>query len=367
MKVVQVCKYRNDTVEGVDLFEEVIRAAQGHDRSFYIFHGEAGNLGERLGCDTVSFRFSKSDIKRIRPSAVLKVLRQLRHDKPDVIITHRMKPSVFVAWCGLFLPGVRKISVVHNMEEFKKPRRRFFARLLMRDWKFAACSEAVRQDMLLRGFSPEEVVAIPNSVNEQIVRDNLLDREQARRDLGVPVEAQRVIGTVGRMRPVKGHKYLIDAMRQMDNPPHVVVIGDGELLEEMRASARQYGLEDRLIFAGGRNNAYRYASAFDAFIMPSLREGLPIAMLEAIAAGVPGYGTPVGGIPEILRDQRWLFEKESTEAVKKVLEYLGSASDEQLAETRGEQYQVFKKSFSIESYHARFRSLMEGGDGRVEG
>jgi len=137
MKVVQVCKYRNDTVEGVDLFEEVIRAAHGHDRSFYIFHGEAGNLGERLGCDTVSFNFSKSDIKRIRPSAVLKVLRQLRHDKPDVIITHRMKPSVFVAWCALFLPGTRKISVVHNMGEFKKPRRRLFARVLMRDWKFA--------------------------------------------------------------------------------------------------------------------------------------------------------------------------------------------------------------------------------------
>ena len=174
MKVVQVCKYRNDTVEGVDLFEEVIRAAQGHDRSFYIFHGEAGNLGERLGCETVAFNFSKSDIKRIRPSAVLKVLRQLRRDKPDVIITHRMKPSVFVAWCALFLPGVRKISVVHNMGEFKRPRRRLFAKLLMRGWKFAACSEAVRQDMLLRGFTPDEVVAIPNSVNEKIVRDNLL-------------------------------------------------------------------------------------------------------------------------------------------------------------------------------------------------
>lgn len=365
MKVVQVCKYRNDTVEGVDLFEEVIRAAHGHDRSFYIFHGEAGNLGERLGCETVAFNFSKSDIKRIRPSAVLKVLRQLRRDKPDVIITHRMKPSVFVAWCGLFLPGVRKISVVHNMGEFKRPRRRLFAKLLMRGWKFAACSEAVRQDMLLRGFTPDEVVAIPNSVNEKIVRDNLLDREQARCDLGVPVDAPRVIGTVGRMRPVKGHKYLIDAMRRMDNPPHVVVIGDGELLESMREEAEQHGLADRLIFAGGRKNAYRYVSAFDAFIMPSLREGLPIAMLEAIAAGVPGYGTPVGGIPEILRDERWLFEKESTEAVKTVLEYLGSATPEQLEDTRREQYRIFNESFSIESYHARFRSLMEGGDGRL--
>jgi len=133
----------------------------------------------------------------------------------------------------------------------------------------------------------------------------------------------------------------------------------------MREAAKQHGLADRLIFAGGRKNAYRYVSAFDAFIMPSLREGLPIAMLEAIAAGVPGYGTPVGGIPEILRDKRWLFEKESTEAVKTVLEYLGRATPEQLEETRREQHRIFDQSFSIESYHARFRSLMEGGDGRL--
>jgi glycosyltransferase involved in cell wall biosynthesis len=361
MKVVQICKYRNTNVEGVDLFEEVIRSADGHERSFYILNGDAGDLAERLGCETQAFHLSKSDIKRIRPSAVLRVFQQLRRDRPDVIVTHRIKPAVFATWASLLLGRrVRKIAVIHNMSEFKKPRRFWFARLMMRDWVFVGCSEAVRDDMLARGFPPERTVAVPNAVDERIVRNHLLPREEARRDLGVPEDAERVIGTVGRMRPVKGHHFFIDAMKEMSNPPYVVIIGDGETLEPLRQSAREAGLEHCLIFAGGRRNAYRYVSAFDAFIMPSLREGLPIAILEAIAAGVPVFGTPVGGIPEILRSPEWLFPKEDVPALRDKLTWLGDCDATELDAVYRSQYQVFRQDFSIDRYHARFLALMEG-------
>ncbi|MEO1901599.1 MAG: glycosyltransferase [Alcanivorax sp.] len=360
MKVVQICKYRNTNVEGVDLFEEVLRATRDHWRAFYILNGDDGDLRERLGCETRTFQLSKSDIKRIRPSAVLKVLRALRADRPDVIVTHRIKPAVFAAWAALFLPGTRKIAVIHNMSEFKKPRRLWFARWLMRDWTFVGCSEAVRDDMLARGFPADRTVAIPNSVDQRIVRDHLMTRQAAREDLGVPVDARRVIGTVGRARPVKGHHFFIDAMKEMTDPPYVVVIGDGETLEPLRQAAAEAGLSDRLIFAGGRRNAYRYLSAFDALIMPSLREGLPIAMLEAIAAGVPVFGTPVGGVPEILRDPAWLFPKEDVPALRDKLAWLGDADQSALDAVRDAQYRVFEQDFSIERYHARFLALMEG-------
>lgn len=361
MKVVQICKYRNTSVDGVDLFEEVLRAAEGHERSFYILHGDDGDLRERVGCDTRTFEFSKSAIKKIRPSLIFKLRSALRADRPDVIVTHRFKPAVFATWATL-LAGrkVRKIAVIHNVSEFRKPRRLLFARWLMRDWIFVGCSEAVRNDMLARGFPAERTFAIPNAVDERIVRDNLLPREQARRELGIAPDARRVIGTVGRARPVKGHRFFIDAMKEMTDPPHVVVIGDGDTVEPLRQAARETGLSERLIFAGGRRNAYRYVSAFDAFIMPSLREGLPIAMLEAIAAGVPVFGTPVGGVPEILREPEWLFPKEDVPALRAKLEWLGQADIEALKAVHEAQHRVFRQDFSIERYRARFLALMEG-------
>ncbi|MBF5052072.1 group 1 glycosyl transferase [Alcanivorax venustensis ISO4] len=214
--------------------------------------------------------------------------------------------------------------------------------------------------MLSRNFPSSQVIAIPNSVDEKLVRDNQLSREQARQDLGIPADAKRVVGTIGRMRPVKGHKYFLEAMRDMEAPPYVAVIGDGELLDEMRAAARESNLSHRLIFAGGRKNAYRYMAAFDAFVMPSLREGLPIAMLEAIASGVPAFGTPVGGIPEILKNRKWVFPKEDPEALRQILIHIANATDEQLEETRQSQQKIFRDNFSIDQYRSRFRSLMEG-------
>lgn len=360
MKVVQVCKYSNQTVEGVDLFEEVLRSVEDHDRKFYVFHGDTGNLAERLGCEIINFGFSKSAIKHIRPTAVFKLLLRLLQDRPDVIVTHRFKPAVFVAWLAPFLPRTRKIAVIHAIGEFKKPRRYRFARMMMSGWTFVACSSAVRTDMIDRGVPAKQVIAIPNAVDEALIRRNLLSREQARQELGIPKNAPRVIGCIGRMRSTKGHRYFIDAMREMENPPFVVVIGDGELLEEMRSTTEANGLSERLLFVGGRKNAYRYMSAFDAFVMPSLREGLPIAMLEAIAAGLPAYGTPTAGIPDILRDPAWLFPAQDASALRALLVKLKDSSDEQLNDTHTKQHQIFLEDFGIDRFRAQFKSTIEG-------
>jgi glycosyltransferase involved in cell wall biosynthesis len=362
LRVVQICKYRNKKVDQLDLFEEVVNALQGHRVSFYILAGAERNLGSRLGCDVVPLNLGKRELKKNRLSGLRKLWRQLREDNPQVIITHRTKPAVMTTLVSPFLPPAKKIAVIHGMGQFRKTRQKLFARLFMRrNWQMVAVSEAVRGDLLDAGFHDSQITVIKNAIDEQVVRDNALTRRQAREALGLENNDVRLCGMVSRIHRVKGHEFVLRALQQAKSPARVAALGDGELLEGLSRRTEEEGLSQKLLFLGGVPNAYRYMKAFDALIMPSLSEGLPMAMLEAIAAGVPAFGTPVGGIPEILKDDAWRFPPRDPVALAAVLDRIGSASEEELAGIAEQQYAIFKAEFSIENYRAAFRRLVESG------
>jgi glycosyltransferase involved in cell wall biosynthesis len=114
-----------------------------------------------------------------------------------------------------------------------------------------------------------------------------------------------VFGTVGSLVPCKGHSFLIDAM-----PPvlrtlpraQFVFVGDGPLRARLEAQTRLYGVEAQVEFLGERSDALQLLSSFDCLVHPSLAEGMPNAVLEAMAAGLPVIVTGVGGVPEIVDD-----------------------------------------------------------------
>jgi glycosyltransferase involved in cell wall biosynthesis len=120
--------------------------------------------------------------------------------------------------------------------------------------------------------------------------------------LGLPSDAP-VVGTIGGITAKKGHGALLDAARRIvakDPDATFVWIGlpiEGAALERRIAEA---GLSDRMLLAGYRKNAAELLRAFDVFCLPSLHEGLPLSVLEALAAGVPVVATSVGGVPEAL-------------------------------------------------------------------
>jgi glycosyltransferase involved in cell wall biosynthesis len=127
-------------------------------------------------------------------------------------------------------------------------------------------------------------------------------RSRARRTLGLR-EGELVIGNVGNFTAKKDHRTLLEATAVAASHHHeiqLVLIGSGPLEGAVRDDARSLGLIDRVVFAGSRDDVAELVPAFDVFALSSRHEGLPISLLEAMAAGVPCVATSVGGVPEVI-------------------------------------------------------------------
>lgn len=165
-------------------------------------------------------------------------------------------------------------------------------------------SEAIRDYIIADGISrPEKIVLIRNGlrpINEDRSRpfDSLHD------ELGLSRET-RIIGMVANLLPVKGHRYFIEAaslVSKAESDVHFVLVGEGSLRPEIEEQARDLGIADRLHLLGHRSDAASIVASFHISVLSSLHEGLPNAVLEAMACGVPVVATAVGGTTELISD-----------------------------------------------------------------
>jgi glycosyltransferase involved in cell wall biosynthesis len=125
-----------------------------------------------------------------------------------------------------------------------------------------------------------------------------------RRELGLP-EGVPVIGLVGRLDHWgKGHKELFEAMASLmeRHPVHALIVGGGRRIDEVRQLADNLGLAGAVHFLGPRHDVPELLNAMDIFVLPSYSEGVSLALLEAMAAGLPVIATAVGGLPEVVTD-----------------------------------------------------------------
>jgi len=139
------------------------------------------------------------------------------------------------------------------------------------------------------------------STNGPLTRES---RSRARRSLGLR-EGALVIGNVGNFTPKKDHRNLLEATARAavhHREVQLVLVGSGPLERALRDDARSMGLSERVVFAGSRDDVAELLPAFDVFALSSQHEGLPISLLEAMAAGVPCVATSVGGVPEVINN-----------------------------------------------------------------
>lgn len=175
------------------------------------------------------------------------------------------------------------------------------ARLVSR-WTFRraqrviAVSQGIRNLLVTEyGVSPERVTVIPNAVTP--VDDEVkmpLDRSEG-----------PTVGMVARLQPEKGVRVFLEAVPSiLASVPacRFVIVGDGPLRAELEGRARELGVQDRVCFLGFQANARALVGKLDLLALPSLSEGTPLVVLEAMAAGVPVVASRVGGIPEQVRD-----------------------------------------------------------------
>jgi glycosyltransferase involved in cell wall biosynthesis len=145
-------------------------------------------------------------------------------------------------------------------------------------------------ETLHHGLDP---AALPSSASDGV-----------RAELGIPEDAP-VVGTVANFKAAKDHATLLRAaarVRQAVPSVRFVLVGQGPLEAETRRLAGELGLDQTVVFAGFRSDAARLMAGFDAFALSSTYEGLPIALVEAMAVGCPAVATRVGGTPEVVTD-----------------------------------------------------------------
>ena len=155
------------------------------------------------------------------------------------------------------------------------------------------------------------------------------EREKAlRAELGIPEQA-KVVGTVARLFPLKGYEELMKIAPELlkDHPDlYFLFVGNGSMMEEIRAWAVKGGFEKRIVFAGlvPPDEVCRYIAQMDLLVHFSLREGLPRAAVQALAEGKPVVAYPLDGTPEVVIDGKtgYLCPVQDTDAMKKAISLL---------------------------------------------
>lgn len=241
------------------------------------------------------------DLKR-KSLASWRALRAVIADfRPDVINPHSSIDGWMVALARLGMrPRPRVVRTRHISAAI--PRNPASRWLWRQGCDFVMTTgEMIVDQLTTDGFLPRErVSSVPTGIDTEVFAAG--DKAAARAALGLPADAW-LLGSVATLRSWKGHLHLVDAFAGLDAPKaRLVIVGDGPEGHEVVARVAQHGLEDRVIMAGRRDDVPKWLSAFDAFALASYaNEGVPQAILQAMAAELPIVSCPIGGIPECTR------------------------------------------------------------------
>lgn len=224
-----------------------------------------------------------------------------------------------------------------------------------------AVSEDIRRFLVKRvGVNERLITTIYNGIEPREYRSDHRAREVIRRELGL-TEGRPVLGTVGNLYPVKGHVYLVRAMAAVaaKRPDAVcLILGRGQLLEQLRHTATELGIDHHVMFLGFREDVPALLRAMDIFVLPSLSEGLSLALLEAMAAGKAVVATNVGGNPEVVLDRQTGLLVPSEDAPALADAILLLLRDPALAERLGESGRIrVDKEFSVTAMAQRYDAL----------
>lgn len=293
-----------------------LRGAMGLDPARFestIVTAPGGSLIDQAaaaGLEVLTLRHMRHDIA---PTDFIAGVRELRAlfdlGRFDVVHTHSAKAGALgrIAAHEARIPAVVHTFHGFPFHAFQSPLRRsaYIAaerRLGRITDRFVAVCSTMATDAVRLGIAPaERVCVIPVSIADQSVAIDASSRARARRLLGVPDDVP-LVGTVGRIDYQKAPGDFVQALMRLDRGVHGVWIGDGPLSADVEAQARQLGLGSRLHLAGERDDVPALLPGLDVFVMTSLYEGLPCALVEAMQCGLPVVATAVNGVPEIVLD-----------------------------------------------------------------
>jgi L-malate glycosyltransferase len=296
----------------VQLFTLLDSLSKEREISLFAILLNPGKLAEKLGglnLDIAILDEKKSGFRELRNS----IIEKLRQSPVDIVHSHRYKENILAGSIKSHCHVSGLVQTIHGISEPHKGlsslkslisgsinryyTRRYFDRII-------AVSEDIRS-RLETIYGPDKIVTIHNAVNPAQIK-TLGISPKIRAELGISPEAP-LIGVIGRMVPVKAYdNFLSMAPAIMKSRPDskFILVGDGPLKEELQLQAAQMGIAGSVIFTGFREDVLDIIDALDIFVISSLHEGIPMALLEAMTLCKAIVSTAVGGINEVIQDNR---------------------------------------------------------------
>ena len=237
---------------------------------------------------------------------VWQLLKLCRAEKVTIWHGHDYKSNAIGLLIRLF-HRMHLVTTVHGWVRHTKrtPLYYWIDRLSLRFYKKIVCvSEDLLQACVASGVPPAKCQLILNAIDTTVYAPST-DCDSSRERLGIPAD-RYLIGSVGRLSVEKGYSFLIDAVDRLLKEGYnisLLIIGEGNIRGDLEAQIERLGLQDRIHLAGYQSNTIELYRAMDLFVLASLREGMPNALLEAMAMEVPVVVTKVGGIPQVICDR----------------------------------------------------------------
>ena len=281
----------------------------------------------------------------------------------DLFIAHRFKPIHIMLNISKWL-NVPLVGIVHGFGEYDKKHRKKVRKNISTITTFVAVSEPVKQYLtsLDCGFTNQNTSFINNAIDISAIRKSQLSRSKAREVLGIPPQ-KFILGSIGRIVPVKGYMNLLEAFKKINfkyPDACLLIVGDGRQKPQLEEYIAANGLSEQVFLVGWKQDAFIYAKAFDVFVMTSLSEGLPLALLEAMCGSVPIIGTDINTIQPIINQSGGsIFSPNNPEHLSKVMQdYLKMPASE-LGQLGKQSYQCLLKHHSIETFQNKYRQHFE--------
>jgi glycosyltransferase involved in cell wall biosynthesis len=290
--------------------------------------------------------------------AVRQIEEFIQEDGIDLVHTHGYKADLYgylaawrrhkpvVATSHNWVGGTAALGIYNHLDRMAL--KRFSA--------LAAVSDAVAQRLLDSGVHPGKIRTIANGIDVQAFEN----REPLQ---SLRFDRAKVIGMVARLDLQKGFEYLlraIQALRSSFDGLKVVIVGEGPDRAAIENMVEEYGLQSNVILAGQQTDMAGAYAAMDIFVLPSLNEGLPMTILEAMAASRPVIATRVGAIPTVIKDGEngLLVDARDTDGLRNAIASL--LSDPDRCRRLGDQAHGWvSANFTSEAMALKYRQMYE--------
>ncbi len=350
-----------------DLAEQILiglPSGQFEVTSAYLSGRPANGQPASVAAKSHYFDIPTDNLNGMRIQALWKVFWFCKKNKFDAIICNRFKTVSVLLLLNKILRIPLCIGISHITDEYRRPYRRWQVNTFAdKNWQFIGVSDAVKDSMLKhgKGFTIANTHAIVNGIDAEGVEARLLTKETSRHRLNLPANAT-IIGAIGRLASSKGHTYLIEALANLKNKypdAHIGIIGVGDEKLNLKAKAHAVGLEGRVHLLGFVENAIQYVKGFDIWTMPSVREGLGLALLEGMAGRLPVIASDLPAMKPLIDGAQGLKVKpKSVEDLTKALDtYLSMSPAERLLQGENA-YHYVKTHHNIIDYREKYRHFI---------